>query len=137
VRQRRKFEISSVDKKGLDIGNDARPFVFDLVAVSSCIPVSELFHIYDCAVNVPKIARTVHKFDGNFPAPEIRSNVDHAAFAFFFGHDVHKQESLPGFHFRFQLKDSTMNAYGIRFGGVAEGTIVRRTSVNSNGDGHL
>lgn len=37
MRQRRKFEISSVDKKGLDIGNDSRPFVFDLIAVSSCV----------------------------------------------------------------------------------------------------
>jgi hypothetical protein len=137
VRQRRKFEISSVDKKGLDIGNDARPFVFDLIAVLSCVPVSGPFHVYDCAVNMPKIARTTHKFDGNFPAPKIRFNVDHPAFALFFRHDVHKQESLSGFDFRFQRKDSAMNAHGVRFGGVAEGTIVHRTSVNSNRDGHF
>lgn len=86
---------------------------------------------------MPKIARTIHKFDGNFSAPEIGFNVHHAAFAFFLGHGVDKQESLPGFHFRLQLKDSAMNAYGVCFGGVAEGTIVRRTSIDSNGDRHL
>jgi hypothetical protein len=86
---------------------------------------------------MPKIARTIRKFDGDLSAQEIRLNVDHAAFAFFFRDDIHEQECLSGFYLRFQGKNAAVDAYSIRFGGVAEWTVVHGPSIDANRYGHL
>jgi hypothetical protein len=96
-----------------------------------------LLHPHYGIVNVPKIARAVREFDGDLSAQQIRLNVDHAAFAFFFRDGIHEQESLSGFYVRFQGKNAAVDADRIRFGGVAEWTVVHRTSIDANRYGHL
>jgi hypothetical protein len=96
-----------------------------------------LFHPHYSIVNVPKIARIIREFDGDLSAQEIRLNVDHAAFAFFFRDDIYEQESLSGFYLGVQGKNAAMDADRIRFSGVAEWTVVHGTPIDANRYGHL
>jgi hypothetical protein len=99
--------------------------------------ISALFDIHYGIVNVPEITRAVHKFDCYFSGPEIRSDVDHAAFAFFFSDGIHEEESLSGLDLRLQRQDTAMDADRVCFGNRAEETIVRGTSANTNRNGQL
>src|ERR1700733_1559926 len=84
------------------------------------------------SVNMPEIASAIRKLDGNFSIPEVRLNVNDAAFALFFCNDINEQKSLPLFDLRFQGQEPAVDAYGIGFDSVAERTVVRRSSIHSN-----
>jgi hypothetical protein len=81
---------------------------------------------------MPEIASAIRKLDGNFSIPEVRLNVNDAAFALFFCNDINEQKSLPLFDLRFQGQEPAVDAYGIGFDSVAERTVFRRSSIHSN-----
>lgn|ERR1700735_498020 len=82
---------------------------------------------------MPEIARRIRKLDSNpFSSPEIRLNIDDAAFAFFFCNDIDEQKTLSWLDLRFQRQEPAVDAYGIGFDSVAKREVVRRSSIHSN-----